>query len=258
MRHHHHPILTIAIWKPSKFVPDLLRTLRNRWSHLWVLRTCDAREMHCGAMLYGPYVMRGLPSWVLGCRRNQFCDRCKCWHRCECWHRCVWGCKRFSAEHLSWVRRCACFTSLLSPPDYGRCFWPSRQKNAAITWWLLVVRSVSSRLESFTSALQTVLPHRCFCREHCHSTMVIDLVTGHTEWHCVVGNTRETLMSVTCNGLHFPSSMEIEDQVISSSSAPIIEQNFHKRALHNAPILPCRWVSTSVCICLSCSLGSRM
>ena len=78
--------------------------------------------------------------------------------------------------------------------------------------------------------------------------MVIDLVTGHTEWHCVVGNTRETLMSVTCNGLHFPSSMEIEDQVISSSSdeivpdtsAPIVEQNSREWALRNAPILPCR------------------
>ena len=75
--------------------------------------------------------------------------------------------------------------------------------------------------------------------------MVIDLVTGHTEWHCVVGNTRETLMSVTCNGLHFPSSMEIEDQVISSSSdeivpdtsAPIVEENYRERALRIAPIL---------------------
>ena len=75
--------------------------------------------------------------------------------------------------------------------------------------------------------------------------MVIDLVTGHTEWHCVVGNTRETLMPVTCNGLHFPSSMEIEDQVISSSSyeivpdtsAPIVEENYRVRELRIAPIL---------------------
>ena len=80
--------------------------------------------------------------------------------------------------------------------------------------------------------LQRVLPHRCSCREHGPSAMVIDLFTGHSEWHCVVGNTRETLMPVPCNGLHFPSSMEIEDQVISSSSdeivpdtsAPIVEQ----------------------------------
>ena len=52
--------------------------------------------------------------------------------------------------------------------------------------------------------LQMVLPHRCSCREHGHSTMVVDLKAGHSEWHCVVGNTRQTLMFVICNGLHFP------------------------------------------------------
>ena len=63
---------------------------------------------------------------------------------------------------------------------------------------------------------------------------------------------RETMMSVTCNGLH------IEDQVISSSSdeivaetsAPIVEQNFHKRALRNAPILPCRRVRKDRVVCI--------
>ena len=60
--------------------------------------------------------------------------------------------------------------------------------------------------------LQAVLPHRCSCREHGPSTWVIDLFTGHREWRCVVGNTRETLMLVPCNGLHFPSSVEIGDQ----------------------------------------------
>ena len=101
--------------------------------------------------------------------------------------------------------------------------------------------------------------------------MVIDLVTGHSEWHCVVGNTRETLMSVTCNGLHFPSSMEIEDQVISSSSdeivpdtsAPIVEETYRERALCIALILADTVSKDSqvrivVCIRPSRSLGKEM
>ena len=95
---------------------------------------------------------------------------------------------------------------------------------------------------------QAVLPYRCSCREHGLSIWVIDLRTGHKRWRCVVGNTRETWMPVPCNGLHFPSRMVIGDQVISSSSdeivadtsAPIVEPHFQKRALRNAPILPCR------------------
>ena len=96
--------------------------------------------------------------------------------------------------------------------------------------------------------------------------MVIDLFTGHSEWRCVVGNMRETLMPVPCNGLHFTSSMEIEaismrlsqtrivdppsappslvssssDEIVPDTSAPIVEENYRERALRIAPILPCR------------------
>ena len=49
--------------------------------------------------------------------------------------------------------------------------------------------------------LQAVLPYRCSCCEHGRSAMVIDLKLGHSEWRCVVGNTRETWMPVPCNGL---------------------------------------------------------
>ena len=176
MRHHHHPILTIAIWfkrHPAMTLENLCPICLQTFAiKLLVLSGAEVINFAMRSQIFGSESANvGIDAGgaALDSPQNVLAE----------------------FEDVPVLPLC-CPRDVFDPED--RRMRPSHD-GSWLCFWCRRYWQISHQ------CLQAVLPYRCSCREHGPSTWVIDLRTGHRKWRCVVGNTRETWMPVPCNGL---------------------------------------------------------
>ena len=197
MRHHHHPILTIAIWfkrHPEMTLKNLCPICLQPFAFkLPVLSGAEVINFAMCSQIFGSESANaGIDAGgaALDSPQNVLVE----------------------FEDLPVLPLCCPRQSLWAPED--RIMRPSHDGS-----WLCF-RCHRDWIVSH-QLLQTVLPHRCSCREHGRSTMVVDMYSGHSKWSCVVGDMRETVMPVPC--MHISSSMEIEAISMRLSQTRIVD-----------------------------------
>ena len=185
MRHHHHPILTIAIWfkrHPEMTLKNLCPICLQPFAFkLPVLSGAEVINFAVCSQIFGSESANvGIDAGgaALDSPQNVLAD-------------------------VPVLPLCCPRQRLWAPED--RRMLPSHEGGGQDSW---LCSQCHRHWQVSHQFLQTVLPHRCSCPKHGRSTMVVDMFSGHSKWSCVVGDMRETVMPVPC--MHISSRMEIE------------------------------------------------